>query len=240
MKRIFIITIGLAILLYACKNNDNQHVKGNGIQSSKTFDEKGFTSIESDLNAELYLKQDSAFSVKVEGDENLIQHMEVRLEGSTLKIDKKHVDFDWDQNLKIYIAMPVINKLAVLSAASVKTENSFVQDAPIVVEIGEASHGTLAFKTPALTLKVAEASQLDISGETRDVTAEVGEASTLNAANLKAENVNIEASEASNAKVFASIQLTAKANEASGIEYLGNPKVNASNSVAGSVSKANE
>lgn len=239
MKKLFFAACALTVVISSCVIDDGHRVRGNGQVHSKTFDLKDFDQLDIDLAATVILKQDPAFEVRIETDNNLLSNIEVNTEAHTLKINEKdNFSLKATKGIKIYISMPVVKQLTLSSAASLKTENKIEQDQPLRLDINEASSATVALKTPEVNIKVSEASTLVVSGETRDVKGQVNEASTLRGYDLKAENTNIEANEASTANVFASVQLTAQANEASSISYMGNPQVNSNSNSAGSVKKA--
>ncbi|MGJ7030484.1 head GIN domain-containing protein [Niabella hirudinis] len=239
MKKIFFIALAAIILVGSCNIIDQQRVKGNGKIVSKTYNLKDFSSIDIGNASAVFLKQDSVFGVKIETDENLFQYIIAAVEEGELDIDEKN-DYDLrpSSDIKIYISMPVVKKVAISGASTLKGDNKITQDESFALDISGASNGTLQVKAPTVQMDISGASTLNISGETRDIRGEASGASTIRGYELKAETTNIEASGASTANVFASVQLTANASGASSIKYMGNPKVSSSANGAGSVSKA--
>jgi len=239
MKKLFFIALAVILLAGSCNIIDQQRIKGNGKIVSKTYDLKDFSSIDIGNASYVFLKQDSVFSVKIETDENLFQYIIAGVEEGELDIDEKN-DFDLkpSNDIKIYISMPVVKKAALSGASTLKGDNKILQEEPFALDISGASNATIQVKAPSVQMDVSGASTLNITGETRDIRGEASGASTIHGFDLKAETTNIEASGASTANVFASVQLTADASGASSIKYMGNPKVSSSANGAGSVSKA--
>ncbi|MBZ4188494.1 head GIN domain-containing protein [Niabella beijingensis] len=239
MKKLFLVAIAAVLLAGSCNIIDQQRIKGNGKIISKTYDLKGFSSIDIGNASNVFLKQDSVFSVKIETDENLFQYIVTGIDEGELDVDEKDgYDLKPTNDIKIYISMPLIRKVALSGASTLKGENKISQDEGFNLDISGASNAGLQVKAPVVQMDVSGASTLTISGETRDIRGEASGASTIHGFDLKAENTNIEASGASTANVFASVQLTADASGASSIKYMGNPKVSSSANGAGSVNKA--
>ncbi|MCD2423596.1 DUF2807 domain-containing protein [Niabella pedocola] len=239
MKQLFFLALGAILLAGSCNIIDQQRIKGNGKIVSKTYELKDFNSIDIGNASLVFLKQDSVFSVKIETDENLFQYITAGVQEGELDIDEKDdVNLKPSNDIKIYISMPVVKKAALSGASTLKGDNKIIQNDPFALDISGASNATLQVKAPTVQVDVSGASTLTITGETRDIKGESSGASTIHAFDLKAETTNIEASGASTANVFASVQLTADASGASSIKYKGNPKVSSSANGAGSVNKA--
>lgn len=228
----------LAVTVSSCNLIDGRRIKGNGKIITKTYDLNNFKSIDGEGAIHFYLVQDSNYSVKVETDENLMNHLEVKVNDGELEVGNR--DRSWlspSKEIKVFVSMPVIRSINVSGASSIKTEGKFVQDNEIAIDASGASDGELQVRAPKINLDASGASTISISGETKDVKGEATGASTIKAFDLKAENVNVEASGASTANVFASISLIADASGASGINYKGNPTVTSDASGASSVKK---
>ena len=240
MKQLILLCLSVAVIATSCNIVDSQRVKGNSNINSRSYELKNFSSIDVGDNATIYLKQDSVYSVKVETDDNLFQYLIVDIEDGELNVDVNDgYNLDPSKELKVYISMPSATKIAVSGSATLNLVNDkFTQDQPLSFDISGASDGSFRVKAPSIKLDVSGASTFTIAGETKDVSGEISGASTLKAYDLKAETSNMDASGASTANIFASIQLTADASGASSIRYKGNPKVNSTANGAGSVKQA--
>ena len=229
----------LIVSLSACNIINRKRITGNGTITAKNYDLKNFTSIDASSNVAVYLKQEPGFSVRLETDENLVKYLSIKVNNDGLKIYcKENVNLRPTDEIKVFVSLPELESIEVSGSSSVKTEGKFAQDTEMKVEVSGASEGEMAVRTPRLSLNASGASTINISGETRDVKAEASGGSSIKAFNLKAENINAEASGYSKVQVFASISLIADASGASSISYRGNPKVTSDASGAGSVKKA--
>lgn len=237
---IWIASLLFVTLFTACNIIDRQRIKGNGNITSKQIDLKEFSSIDADDNVKIILKQDPTYSVKVETDENLQQYLNIRVEqNKTLSIDyARDVNLRPTGSIKIYISAHSLDKIDVGNASELRTEGKFSQDKNISIDLSEASSGELNLRAPVIILDASEASSLTVSGECKDVKAKASEASTISAYDLKAENGDAQASEASTIHLFSSVNLRVNASEASTVRYKGAPNVTSNSREASSISKA--
>lgn len=237
--RYFIFFVGLVTVFTSCNLIDGRRIKGNGKITTKNYDLKGFHGIDIGGSKKIFLKQDSAFSVKIETDENLFDYLNVRVDNGQLKVSSKNSSWlSPSDEIKIFISMPSINEIDVNGASSISTENRISGNEKIIVKLGGASEGTLEFRAPVLDLKSTGASTLTVSGETRDVKSNASGASTINSFDLKSENSDVKATGASSIDLFASVSLNANASGASNVNYKGNPSVKQNSSGASEIKKA--
>ena len=75
-------------------------IKGEGAMTSKDFDVKGFDKVGLHISANLYLTQGSSYSMKVEGQQNIIDNND---DGLRIKQERS---VRRSEGLKIYITMP--------------------------------------------------------------------------------------------------------------------------------------
>lgn len=227
------------MVMAASCNLIGDRVRGNGNITTNTYDLQGFKSVDAEGGFHVLMKQDAAFSVKVETDENLMNHLLIRVDEGVLNIDtRRNTRLLPSEDVKVYVSMPLVKKVEIGGASNITSQNKFVQDEKLLIDLSGASEGELDVRAPAVDIDVSGASKLRITGQTRDITADASGASTIHAFDLKAENTNVGASGASTAQVFASVSLKADASGASNISYKGSPAVKQKASGAGSVKKA--
>ena len=107
------------------------------------------------------------------------------------------------------------------------------------IDVSGASEINLEVKAPRIKAGLSGASKGTFRGETKDVSLHGSGASEFRAFDLMAENSDVDVSGASNADVFASVNLKAEASGASNIRYKGKPSVSSNTSGAGNVASAN-
>ena len=84
MKIIALFT--LVIFVGGCREIAGRRVKGSGHVITENRTASGFNNVDVSGDIDVYVKQDPVSSVKVEADDNILEYIEVHVEGSTLEI----------------------------------------------------------------------------------------------------------------------------------------------------------
>jgi len=240
MKRKFFFLLSLlSIFLSAC-NIFGERVHGNGNIKSETRPAGHFSSVDVSNNINLHIKQDSSWSVRVETDENLLEFIQVSESNGLLRVDvRDHYNLDPSRNIDVFVSAPEYKALTASGASEIMSDSKIVSTDPMDIDISGASEINLEIKAPRLKAGLSGASKATFRGETKDVSLHGSGASEFRCFELMAENSDVDVSGASNADVFASVNLKADASGASNIRYKGKPSVSSNTSGAGNVASAN-
>ncbi len=213
-------------------------VRGNGTIKTESRTAGTFTGVDVGGNIDLYVKQDSARSIKIEADENLMQYIEVKMEGEKLMIQPKDgYNLSGSKHIKVYVSSPVFREIEASGACDIIGENVLTSTDEIAIDVTGASNAELELKAPKISIDMTGASDVKLKGQTKDLHIEASGASHAKCYELLSENADVDVTGASSAEVFASIKLNADASGASDVRYKGNATVTQSTSGAGSVKK---
>lgn len=236
--RIIVLTLFAATLLSSCHYFHGNQIHGNGNVTTQSRSVSNFKSIDASSAVNVYITQDSAFSVKVTVDENLQQYIEVYEQNGVLHIHQAdNTSLDVTGDMKIYVSAPLFEKLEASGASNITGEKKISSDSKLIVEASGASSISLDIKAPSAEVEVTGASNVTLTGETKTLSIEGQGASHAKCFELMAENVDVDVSGASNADVFASVGLKAEASGASDVRYKGAASYSGNTSGAGSVKK---
>jgi hypothetical protein len=181
-----------ALALSACAT------RGNGEASAEDRTVDAFHGVDVGGVFTLDATEGSPPSVRVEGDGNLLPLVETRVEGGILHV-KTHERISPSVPLVIRVRTPQLREVDVSGAADAKITTS----------------------QPSFELDVSGASDVTVRGTTQSFELDVSGASEVDAVELRAENVDVEVSGASEANVTATASLDAEASGASEITYGG-------------------
>ena len=211
---------------------------GDGNVVNQARNVTGFNSVDVSSALEVFVTQDSTFSVKVEADNNLQEFIEVYKEGEVLHVRQaNNINLDPSKDIKIYVSAPAFRRFEVSGASGIRTQNRITSTGTFELGLSGACHGELDVKAPKVAVDLSGASNVSLRGETKDLDIEGSGSSDIKAFELLAENVTVDISGAGNVEVFASAKLSASASGASDIKYKGGATVNSDVSGAGSVKK---
>src|SRR5215510_10414819 len=86
MRQFFVMAVASTLLFSSCREIFAKRIRGNGNITTQSRSAGQFNGVEVSGNINVYAKQDSTPSIKVEADDNLQQYIEVRNEGDVLVI----------------------------------------------------------------------------------------------------------------------------------------------------------
>ncbi|MCE3226517.1 MAG: hypothetical protein K0S32_1068 [Bacteroidetes bacterium] len=180
-----------------------------------------------------YTSSDS-LEAKVNGNENEIQNVELKVENSTLIISAKGKFYN---PVNVYLKNNRLTEVFCSGASEFRTRGLVKADT-ILFSISGASHAHATIESKNVSVKEAGASELILKGSTDLLNAEISGAAVMKAYDLIAKNANVTTSGASTAKLFIVEKLTAGASGASNIKVKGEAKdISAETSGAASITR---
>jgi hypothetical protein len=238
MKKFIATAIGALFLFSAC-NLVHHRISGNGHIKTENRSVSSFRNVDISGNFEVHVSQDSATSVRVEADENLMQYIHISNEGETLFIEPEGgANLHGTNAIKVFISSPAYKDLVASGACEIISTDT-VKANQINLQLTGASEADMYLDAPKIKTELTGASSLKLKGKTRDFSVEGSGASKIRCGDLLAENVTVEISGAGNAEVYASVNLNAQVSGAGDIKYRGNAAVTKDINGAGSVTKIN-
>ena len=238
MKKVFLFLLVVTVFASGCREMSARRERGSGNITSQNRQVSGFNSIDVSGAIDVYVKQDSATSVKVEADDNLLEYVEVYTENSTLVIHtERGIRMRPSNKIKVYISNPSYKEFEISGASDIFSESPITSNETLHIGLSGASGGKMEFNSPRITVQVTGASHLSARGKTKDFEGDASGASEIKCFDLLTENSTVEVSGASSAEIFASVKLQGSASGASNIKYKGNATTSISSSGASGVNK---
>lgn len=230
--------VASAFILSAC-GFDGKRVEGNGTIGSQEKTVSGFNEVSAGGNYEIHISQGELKPIKIEGDQNLLEFVEIEQTGDEIKISTRDgYNLHSSDALKIFLTAPVYKRIHVSGASNIIGDGKLDNDADIDISVSGAGDITMDVDAPAIESSVTGSGNINMKGETKDLKLKLSGAGEAHCYDLKAENTEINISGAGSADVFASVKLDAKVSGAGNVSYKGNPKtVNQKVTGAGSVNK---
>lgn len=238
MKKITLFSLMILVFASSCREIAGPRVRGSGNIISENRNESGFNNIDVSGAIDVYVKQDSTTSVKVEADDNIQEYIEVHTNGSILEIyTENNIRLKPSHKIKVYVTNPEFKGFQVSGASSIRSENEITSPDVFHIDLSGASEGRLELNAPRVSVSLTGASNANIKGKTKDFEGDASGASEIRGFDLLSENADVQASGASTIEVFASVKIAGHASGASSVNYKGNAQVNVDKSGASSVNK---
>jgi hypothetical protein len=198
-----------------------------------------FTGVGAAEGIDVFLKKGDQTSVRVEteGSTNP-SDIVTEVSGTYLKIHVRNSSRLRNVHAKVYVTYQTLEKISVSSAANLYSQG-VIRSANIQIACSSAGSGELEISADKIEVNVSSAGEMSIKGKAREAIIEVSSAGDLDAYDLVADVVEVEANSSGSAKVNVVNELNARANSGADIKFKGNPsKSRTDSNSGGSVKKS--
>ncbi len=231
------IVLGSAFIS-ACHCN-GKRIKGNGNVTTEQRAVTSFDEVDVEGSLDVYVIQGDIKPVRIEGDENLIQFIEVIQEGDKLTIrNKRGYNLRPSQDMKVYLTAPDYKNIDVSGACDIIAESKLNNDSDLSLQVSGAGDIRMELDAPKVRAQVSGSGSVNLKGETKEFELRISGAGNAHCYDLLSENTSVDISGAGDADVYASVKLDAEVSGAGTVRYKGNAKqVNQQVNGAGSVKR---
>jgi hypothetical protein len=185
----------------------------------------GFDRLDVSQAFQVDVVQGDVFRVVLEVDDNVLEHVDVRVSGRTLELGLGFGSYSLTNvTLKAHVTMPALSGVE-LSGASGVVLTSFESGSPFDADLSGASslHGALSSEDARFDL--SGASRVELSGSCGKLIIDMSGASSASLLAFQARDVVVDASGASQASVHAGVSLSVDASGASHVSFAGEPQL---------------
>jgi hypothetical protein len=191
---------------------------------------------------EVYLIQGDPCGLKVEGNPDLVDNIQVAVHDDVLEIDFETDIEDWtnfrwadgDRPLRYYVTMPTI-KMINMEGAGILTATSLKGEAMDLVQGGAGKVELHDLDYQSLQAELGGLGEIQLSGKVTRQNVDLTGAGGYQAEDLQSEDVEVMLSGAGEAVVWAEKTLKATVTGAGSIKYKGSPEVEQENSGIGEI-----
>jgi hypothetical protein len=236
---LMLIIAAISPIVSSC-NGLPQNSKGDGSTVTETRAIGEFTGIQAGGAFTIIITQGDSYGLTVEADKDLIQYIETKVVGSTLKINMKNTFNHWPHDggkMIINVTCKTLKNLDFSGAVDVKTTNQ-LNVPELGIDVSGAVEADLNMAVQKVDMVLSGACELTLKGTATTMSLDASGASEVDAFGLVCTDVTVFGSGAIEAKVNATGSLKANASGACDIRYKGTPRVDVSTSGASSIKRA--
>jgi hypothetical protein len=240
MRNIIFVLICFALFFCSCEFMGGKRVTGNGVLSTQQRNLGDFNGVDVSGPIKVFISQNSVSSVKIEGDENLLEYIEIENQGDDLEIrTRRGYNLRPRSGIKIYITAPSFDKLAVTGSGELKTQTKISNGKNVGVSVTGSGDMILNIDAPSINSEITGSGNITINGGTRNFSTEVTGSGEVHAFDLLSENTKVTITGSGDVEIFASKQLDINISGSGDVKYKGNPSVNKSVAGAGDIRQIN-
>lgn len=178
MKK-YLITINIlaVIILLTPACSKYPKIEGNGQVTTETRQLVSFNKVDNTGTFNVYIKQDSVFSVTIQAESNLIPHVRTIINGNTLKIDTRE-NLKENYPVNVFVSTPVIEG-AYLSGSGFVSLDSLDTDY-LEVELSGSGEISGFSSTNSLVAKISGSGNIDLESYTNSSDIRISGSGSIN------------------------------------------------------------
>lgn len=239
MRKIIFLSLIIAVsALASCRFVNGKRVKGSGTEKTEDRSVGSFTSVSSFGEYDVYLAQDSGYSVQIEADDNLLPYIETKVNGGVLEIRTR--EGFWltsHHDLKVHIKAPSFAKVKTFGSGNIISENKLNNPSAIELEVSGSGDVKVEVNAPEVRAQLSGSGNINLKGETKTFSGEIMGSGDIRASDLKAETVSVDIAGSGSADVYASVKLNVDVKGSGDVKYRGGAQVSSDIAGSGSVKK---
>ena len=201
-----------------------------------------FTKINFKSFGEVYLTQGDSCDLKVEGNEDLLDNVQVDVAEDTLNIKFKSDITDWtglrwmkgDSHLRYFVTMPSIEMVKMAGAGTLECE-SLKGDALDLTHSGAGKMSLRGLDLQSLKVDLGGIGEVILAGSVQSQTVDLSGAGSYDGVNLQSQDAEVLLSGAGSAQVWVENSLKATVTGAGSIKYKGSPSIEQTKSGIGDI-----
>jgi uncharacterized protein YaiE (UPF0345 family) len=209
-------------------------IKGEGPTVERNLQLNNFEGITLAFSGNVYLKQGSSQSVKVVGQQNIIDNIKTDVSNGHWKIGFDRPVRNHDK-LEIYITIPTLNKAVVSGSGNISSEGKFSASGDAYVGVSGSGNVSLNLSASSIETKISGSGNINLDGSTNDMSIQISGSGNVRAYELAAANCSVSISGSGGAKVNVNDDLSVRISGSGDVFYKGRPRVKSKVSGSGDV-----
>lgn len=235
LKIILPVAILILIALQGCRKANIWGITGKGSNETEVRDVSPFDRIELHMDGDVLYFQDSTFYMEVNGQKNILDVLDTKLDGTTLIIDfRKNV---WKHHkVTITIHSPHINSFGVSGSGDIKVQNNLNSNNFNLNVSGSGNISIPSLIAQTLDAHISGSGNVQISGGSLNSSnVSVSGSGNIDALNSQATAVIAKVSGSGNISVNVVESLNVSISGSGNVKYKGSPVINSNISGSGSL-----
>lgn len=198
--------------------------------SSKTFRVPAFNAIKSDAVANIHLRQGSTISVRVEGDKELMNRLDLHVRNGKLMIDMDNGNFFkrfriGRKKLNMYITTPDLTSLETEGVGNITMEGNFRVPSLRIISDGVGNITAEHLNCGDITVDSDGVGNITLNGKAENVAISSDGVGNVNTEKLLASEAQVNSSGVGNVRCYARKTITIRSSGVGNVTYYGNPSI---------------
>lgn len=219
--------IALAMILLGLHFSSCTRLRGEGPVVREYRTTPAFTAIRTACDADIFLRQDSLFSVELSGQQNVLQQLETRVSGDELKIDfDYHVRIGSHDRVQVFISCPDIKKVSISGSGNTSIGPIRMAHALGLNISGSGDIEAASISATGLDVGISGSGTIRVdSGWAAFLQTSISGSGSIDLSGVNSGQADINTSGSGDTRVFVSDLLNVRISGSGDVYYLGRPKI---------------
>lgn len=236
-KWVAFLMLGAFAAATSCHFIKGKRIRGNGHVITQDRGLTGFAGVESNGSYDVHVSTGN-YSVKLEGEDNILPYIETYLDGDMLKIrTKKGYWLQPDREVRIYVTAPSFSKVHSNGSGNIIGQGKLTNPGKMDLSINGSADMNLEVDAPEVEAKINGSGNINIKGQTKTFRSSVVGSGDVRAMDLLSEETNVKIMGSGNADVYSSLRLNVDVAGSGDVRYKGGAQVNSHIAGSGEVKK---
>ncbi len=222
MKKLTIIIL-LAFSIPAMAQWPFDRIEGNGNLKKQTRTVDNFSAISSSGSWDVMIAYGESNTIQVEGDENLLEYVETKVEDGKLSIrSSKNVNLRSRNKITVYISVTRLRAVSLSGSGDIIGDGKFYNDGGGEFRVSGSGSIKLAFKKyRSVDVHISGSGNIRLSGAAESVSARISGSGNADCVDVIADDVTASVSGSGNIKVYANKSVDASISGSGNVRYKG-------------------
>lgn len=236
MKSLICSTTFAILLMVAsgCIQNGQFGIRGEGPIVERKVNLDPIKGISLPGSAKVFLTQGPNLEVRISGQENIIDNLNLEVRGEVWQIDNKRSVWQ-SEPVKIYITLETLRLIKISGSSDVEFVNHFTNQKDLEIRISGSGKTDLDMDAVDIKANISGSGELFMKGSADYLDFSITGSGSIKAYDLTARKADVRISGSGGMELSIENRLDAHVSGSGNVFYKGNPRVNTSISGSGSV-----
>ncbi|MGK0365373.1 MAG: hypothetical protein ACI85O_002439 [Saprospiraceae bacterium] len=208
-------------------NTNAQRLTGSGPIVTQDLDISNFTGVSLSFSGDVYLRQGDKQSVRVEGQQNLIDNLNTEINDGVWKLKFNAKNINFKSKFKVYITVPTLTYAKVSGSGNMTTQGAFTGLNDLVTGVSGSGDLVMDVECNTLSVKVSGSGDIEMQGRANAANIKVFGSGTYDGYEMKTQNCEASVTGSGDISTYASETLIASVTGSGDIDYKGGAGVKA-------------
>lgn len=236
MKVLKLLSGIILIVLTSCLDDPNC-INGNGDYISRAFSVSDFDQISLFVAADVDVTQSSSTSMEVEGQENILDALDVQTNNGKLVIGRDNC-FKNMKKIKVHLSTPSLSLVQITGSGNISGIGTF-SGSDFIADISGSGNIAFDLDVQKLNSHITGSGDMTFTGKATDHTMGISGSGYMRCFQLEGETADVTITGSGNSEVTVSDQLKVHIEGSGNVYYKGNPVLDSNISGSGKVINKN-